>query len=88
MNNWVWKLFQKIPVAFKIYSDFECNLKSVESYEGSYTKKYQDHVPSSFAYKVVCIDGRFTKPIVVLEVKMLLINLLKQFLGSMSTAKK
>ena len=28
-------------------------------------KKYQDHIPCSFAYKVVCIDDRFTKPIVV-----------------------
>ena len=28
-------------------------------------KKFQDHVPCSFAYKVVCIDDRFTKPIVV-----------------------
>ena len=27
--------------------------------------KYQDHVPCSFAYKVVCIDDRFTKPTVV-----------------------
>ena len=27
-------------------------------------KKYQDHVPCSFAYKVVCIDDKFTKPIV------------------------
>ena len=33
--------------------------------EGSYTKKYQDQIPCSFAYKVVCIDDRFTKPIVV-----------------------
>ena len=56
---------KQIPVPFKIYADFECNLKSVESYEGSYTKKYQDHVPCSFAYKVVCIDDRFSKPIVV-----------------------
>ena len=38
---------------------------SVESYEGSYTKKYQDQDPCSFPYKVVCIDDRFTKPIVV-----------------------
>ena len=37
----------------------------VECYVGSYTKKYQDHVPCSFVYKVVCIDDRFTKPIVV-----------------------
>ena len=28
-------------------------------------KRYQDHIPCSFAYKVVCIDDRFTKPIVV-----------------------
>ena len=27
--------FKQIPVPFKIYADFECNLKNVESYEGS-----------------------------------------------------
>ena len=57
--------FKQIPVAFRIYANFECNLKGVESYEGSYTKKYQNHVPCSFGYKVVCNDDRFTKPIVV-----------------------
>ena len=30
--------FKQIPVPFKIYADFECNLKSVEIYEGSYSK--------------------------------------------------
>ena len=57
--------FKQIPVPFKIYADFECNLKKVKCNEGSYTEKYQDHIPCSFAYKVVCIDDRFTKPIVV-----------------------
>ena len=57
-------LFKQIQVSFKIYSDFECILKSVESYEGSCSKKYQDHVPCSFAYKLVCVDDRFSKPIV------------------------
>ena len=57
--------FKQIPIPFKIYADFECNLRSVESYEGSCTKKYQDHIPCSFAYKVVCTDDRFTKPILV-----------------------
>ena len=57
--------FKQTPVPFKIYGDFECNFRGVESYEGSYTKEYQDHIPCSFAYKVVCIDDRFTKPIVV-----------------------
>ena len=28
-------------------------------------KKYHDHVPCSFAYKVFCIDDRFSKSIVV-----------------------
>ena len=70
-----------------MYADFECNLKGVEIYEGSCSKKYQKHVPCSFAYKVVCIDDRFTEPIAVLEVQMLLMNLLKQSLKSMSTVK-
>ena len=57
--------FKQIPVTFKIYADFGSNLEGVEIYEGSYSKKYQDHVPCSFAYKVVCVDDKFTKPIVV-----------------------
>ena len=56
--------FKQIPVPFKTY-DFGCNLRGVESYEGSYKKKYQDHIPSSFAYKIVCIDDTFSKGIVV-----------------------
>ena len=54
-----------MPVPFKIYADFECHLRDVEIYEGSYTKKYHEYIPCSFAYKVVCIDHRFTKSIFV-----------------------
>ena len=57
--------FKQLPAPFKIYADFECNLRDVEIYEGSYTKKYHDHVPRSFAYKIVCIDDKFSKLIVV-----------------------
>ena len=58
--------FKQTPVPFKIYADFDCNLKGIECYEGSYTqKKYQDHIPCSFACKVVCVNDRFTKRIVV-----------------------
>ena len=53
------------PVPLKIYADFECNLQDIEIYEGSCTKKYHDHVPCSYAFKVVCIGNRFSKPIVV-----------------------
>ena len=61
--------FKQIPIPSKIYADFECNLKTVESYEGSYSKKYQYHIPCSFAYKLVCVDDKFTKPIVVFRGK-------------------
>ena len=57
--------FKQIPAPFKIYAYFECNLKGVEIYEGSYSKKYQKHISCSFAYKFVCIDDRFSEPIAV-----------------------
>ena len=37
-------------------------------------KKYQDHIPSGFAFKLVCVD---TKMSMGTEVKMLLRNLFK-----------
>ena len=55
--------FKQLPVPFKIYVDFECNLRDVEVYVGSYTKKFHEHAP--YAYKVVYIDDRFSKSIVV-----------------------
>ena len=51
----------------KLENYFQLNLEGIESYEGSYTKQYQDHVPYSFAYKVVCIDDKFRKSIVVFK---------------------
>ena len=57
--------FKQILVPFKIHADFECNLKSLKCNEGAYTEKYQDHIPCSFAYKVVCIDNKFTKPTII-----------------------
>ena len=79
---------KQIPDPFKIYYDFECNLRGVESYEGSHTKKYQDPIPCSLGLKVVCVDDRFTKPIVVYSGENALRNLSKQFLRITSTAKK
>ena len=57
--------FNQLSVPFKIYDDFECNLEDTEIYEGSCTKKYHNHVPCSYDFKVVCIDNRFSRPIVV-----------------------
>ena len=56
---------KQLPVPFKVYADFECNLQNTEIYESFCTKKYHDHVPCSYAFKVVCIDDRFSKPVVV-----------------------
>ena len=55
--------FKQKPISF--HADFECNLDSVKSYEGFYSKIYQDHIHCSFAYKPVCVDDKFSKPIVV-----------------------
>ena len=57
--------FKQKPAPFKVYADFEWNLDRVESYEGSYSKKYQDHISCSFDYKLVCVDDKFSKPVVV-----------------------
>ena len=56
----------------------------LKNYEGPYSKKCQDHVPCSFAYKLVCVDDEFTKQIVVFRGENALINLLKRFLKNMS----
>ena len=57
--------FKQLAVPFKMYADFECNLENTEIYEGSYIKKYHDHASCYFAYKVVWIDDKFSKPIVI-----------------------
>ena len=56
-----------------MYGDFECILsatsskgvKSSDKNNVSYTEKYQDHITSSFAYKVVCVDNKFSKDVVL-----------------------
>ena len=80
--------FKQIPVPFKVYADFEGNLKKVYCNEGSYTEKYQDHVPCSFAYKIFFIDDKFTKPTIHIGVKMQLMSSLKQILKNANIAKK
>ena len=61
--------FKQLPAPFKIYADFECILKKVEcdsiKNNSSYTEKYELHIPCSFAYKIVCIDKKFIKKVVL-----------------------
>ena len=63
--------FKQLLVPFKICADFKCILEKVKSdiiecdSNSSYIRKYQDHIPCSFADKVVCIDNRFSKKVVL-----------------------
>ena len=60
---------RQIPVPIKIYEDFEYLLKGcdvgIDNECFSFTRKYQDHIPCNFAYKVVNIDNKFSKDVVL-----------------------
>ena len=60
---------KQIPVPFKIYAGFESILKSLDCGVGndcfSYAQKYQDHISCSFPYKVMCIDDKLSKDVVL-----------------------
>ena len=55
---------EKVP--FIIYTDFESYIKPLNTCdpnpEGSYTKQYQKHEPSSFCYFIKCFDDGVYKP--------------------------
>ena len=80
--------FKQIAVTFKVYANFECNLESVESYKGFYSKKYQDHIPCSFAYKLVCVDDKFVKPIVVFRIENAAYEFIKAIFKEYDYSKK
>ena len=79
---------RQIPVPFKVYAGFEGNLKSTENYEGSYSKN------TKITFPVVVLTSLFVLMInlpsqqLFLEVKIMLMNLLKQFLKSISIVKE
>ena len=75
--------FKQLAVPFKIYADFQSLLKGVrvsDRNNTSYTEKYQDHIPCSFTYKVVCIDDKFNKPVVLYRGKNAVYRLIKVIL--------
>ena len=51
-------------------------------------KKYQDHVPCSFAYKVVYINDSFTKPIAVFRGQNAAYEFIKAILKEYKYCKK
>ena len=79
---------KQIPVPFKIYVDFEFNLIDVESYEGSYTKNIKIIFLVVLLIKLFVLMIDLLSELLIIEVKMELMNLLKQFLKSIDIAKK
>ena len=57
---------RKIKPPFIIYADFESILVSKDNGkqnpEEPHTDKYQKHIASSYCYKLVCVDDKFSKP--------------------------
>ena len=54
----------------------------------SYTEKYQDHTPCSLAYKVVCTDDKFSKPVVLCRGKNAVNKSIKAILEEYEYCKK
>ena len=76
---------KKLAVPFRIYADFDCDVKKVKRSDkssdrgdnASCTEKWQSHIPCSFSYKRVSIDDKFSKQLLFTEEKMQFTNLLK-----------
>ena len=69
--------FKQITVSFKIYADFECYLEGFESYEGSYAKNIKITFLVVLLKKLFALMIGLASQMPFLEVKMLLMNLLK-----------
>ena len=82
---------KQLRVPFKIYADFECILKEDKSSDknnGSYTEKYQDHIPCSFAHKVACVDNKFSKKVILYRGKNAVYRFIKAILEEYDYCKK
>ena len=80
--------FKQIPVPFKFYADFECNLNSVESHEGFHSKNIKIMFLTVLLTNLFVLMINLVRRLLFTKVKMLLINLLNPFLESMNTVKK
>ena len=83
--------FKQLPVPFKIYADFKYVLKEVKSSDknnGSYTEKYRYHIPCSFAYKVVCIDNKFSIKVVLYRGKDTVYRFIEAIINEYDYCKK
>ena len=80
--------FKQLPVPFKIYVDFECNLRDVEIYEVFPQNSIMNMFLVVMLLRLFILMIDLVNQLLCLEVKILLMNLLKQFLKNISTVKK
>ena len=81
----------QIPAPFKIDADFECILNRVKSNEkisGYYTKKYQDYILCSFANKLVFVEKKISKPVVLYTGENVAYNFIKIILQEFDYCKE
>ena len=70
---------------------FLCILKGIKSSDnnnGSYTEKYQAHIPCSLAYKVACVDNKFSRKVVLYRGKNTVYKFIKAILHEYDYCKK
>ena len=79
---------KQMPVPFKIYGNFECNLRGVESYESSNTKNIKITFLVVLLIKLFVLMIDLQSQLLFIEVEMQLMRLLKQFLRSINISKK
>ena len=66
-------------------------LKSVKSMEKQVVfiqKKYQDHIPCNFAYKIICVDDKFSKLVVLYRSENVAYKFIKMMLEEFGYCKK
>ena len=84
--------FKKLAIPFKVYVNTAYNLEKIHindiDKKTSYTEKYQIHISSSFAYKVVCIDDKFSKPVDLYRGKNAIYKLIEAILKGHDYCKK
>ena len=84
--------FKQIAVTFKIYADFEWSLEKIHTNkrgnDTSYTGKNENHIPCSFAYKVVCVDDSFSKLVVLYRGKNVVYKFIERILEKYVCCKK
>ena len=80
--------FKQIPVPFKIYADFECNLKSVKCKKVLIQKNIKTIFLVVLLIKLFVLMIDLVSQLLFTEVKMQLMNLLKQFFKNINIVEK